>query len=283
MSRKYSFLECMLFLPTGLNKTRLSNRLKGKTILITGASFGIGESLSLMLAETGARLILVGRTTDKLEQVKQQVEEKGGKAEIYTADLRDDKQLSGLISFLNELENGIDILVNNAGKSIRRSFLDSLERYHDFTRTMAVNYNAPVQLILSLTPSLIKNKGQIINVSALNALLTPAPNWSAYQASKAAFDHWFRSVSPELNAENVATTSIYLPLVKTRMIEPTVHYQNKPAMKPEHVARIICKYMITRRRTYKQWWGAMAEFFSFLLSPLIVLFFIKTSKKDKRV
>ncbi|MBU3714084.1 MAG: SDR family NAD(P)-dependent oxidoreductase, partial [Ferruginibacter sp.] len=203
--------------------------------------------------------------------------------DIYSVDLRDEMQLAGLISFLNQLENGVHIFVNNAGKSIRRSFFYSLDRYQDFTRTMAINYNAPVQLILSLTPSLRKNKGHIVNVSAANVLLTPSPRWSAYQASKAAFDQWFRSVASELNAVNVATTSIYLPLVKTRMIEPTVHYRNKPAMKPEHVAKIICRYMLSRRRTYKQWWIAVTEFLCVPLRPLIEYFFIKKNQKEKRV
>lgn len=109
---------------------------------------------------------------------------------------------------LYQLPNGLDVIVSNAGKSIRRSIHDSLDRYHDFTRTMAINYFAPVRLLLSIIPLLEKNKGQIINVSTINALLLPIPYWAAYQASKGAFDTWFRSVAPELNAIGIATTTI---------------------------------------------------------------------------
>ena len=152
------------------------------------------------------------------------------------------------------MPDGLDLLVSNAGISIMRSINNSLDRYHDFTRTMAINYFAPVQLLLSTIPLLEKNQGHIINISTINVLLIPIPYWAAYQASKSAFDTWFRSAAPELNAMGISTTSIYLPLVKTRMILPTTAYQKVPAMSPDHVAKIICKSMYTKRRNYKPWW-----------------------------
>ena len=119
---------------------------------------------------------------------------------------------------------------------------------------MALNYFAPVQLLLHLIPQLEKNKGQVINISAVNVLLPPAPYWAAYQASKSAFDQWWRSVSPELNAKDIATTTIYLPLVRTRMIVPTKIYDKVPAMSPQHVAKIIAKTIYTQRKQFKPWW-----------------------------
>ena len=268
MADKYSLLEHLLFPHTRLNNEKLRIRLKQKTVLITGASYGIGEALAYKLAGTDVYLILVARTTSKLNSVKEEVIAKGGKAEVYTADLRNSEELEKLISFVKELEGGVDIFVNNAGKSIRRSVEDSLDRYHDFTRTMSLNYFAPVQLSLSLIPILKNNHGHIINISAINVLLAPAPGWAAYQASKVAFDGWFRCIAPELNSRKVATTSVYLPLVKTRMIEPTVSYRNMPAMRPEHVARIICKFILTRRRTFKPWWLFFGEMASVIFRPL---------------
>ena len=219
-------------------------------MLITGASYGIGESLAEHLAETGAYLCLVARTVEKLEQVQHRIETKGGRADIFPCDLRNPAEVDALLNRLPE----IDIFVNNAGKSIRRSVFDSLDRMHDFTRTMNLNYFGPVQLMLGLTPTLVKRQGQIINISAVNVLLIPAPRWAAYQASKTAFDQWFRSVGLELNTRGVNTTSIYLPLVRTRMIAPTKAYKNMPAMQPEHVAQLICQAIISRRRTYGPWW-----------------------------
>lgn len=256
----------LLFFPfLGFSRDKLRQRLSGKTVLITGASYGIGECLAESLAETQAHLILVARTADKLLDVKRKVEAKGGRAEIFPCDLTDAAAVEALLQQLLRLPNGIDVVVNNAGKSIRRSIFDSLDRLHDFSRTMNLNYFGPVQIVLSLIPSLVARRGHVINISAVNVLLASPPRWAAYQASKAAFDQWFRCVGPELNARGVATTSIYLPLVKTRMIEPTEAYRNAPAMQPEEVARLVCRAINSRRRSYAPWWLKPAELASVLL------------------
>lgn len=263
----------LLFFPLlWYDRRRLRAVLAGRTVCITGASFGIGESVALLLADAGARLVLIARTADKLEQVQQQVRQRGGQAEIFACDLTDPAAVQQLLQQLSELPGGIDILISNAGKSIRRSLFDSVDRFHDFTRTAALNYLAPVQLVLGMTPLLLSSGGQVINVSAINVLLIPPPKWSAYQASKAAFDQWFRSIGPELNSRGVATTSIYLPLVRTRMIEPTAHYRRHPAMQPEQVACVICRAIVSRRRSYKPWWMPVAEVICLLLRwPIEIL------------
>jgi short-subunit dehydrogenase len=248
----------------GYNRAKLQDQLAGKTVLITGASYGIGERLAERLAETKAHLLLVARTAEKLIEVKQRVQAKGGRADVFPCDLRDVSQVQALLKDLHQLPNGIDIYVNNAGHSIRRSIFDSLDRLHDFTRTMNVNYVGPVQLLLSIIPVLVARQGHVINVSAVNVLLAPMPKWAAYQASKTAFDQWFRCVGPELNARRVGTTTIYLPLVRTRMIEPTQAYKNVPAMQPEHVAQLICKALLSRKRTYAPWWLGLGQLASVL-------------------
>jgi short-subunit dehydrogenase len=276
-------LETLLFPPVYLNTKKLEERLHGKTILITGASFGIGEALAYRLADIDCHLILVARTEEKLLQVKQEVEKKKAKATIFPADLRDTGKVEDLTSFINQLPDGLDLFVSNAGISIKRSIADSLDRFHDFTRTMALNYFAPVQLLLSIIPLLEKNKGHIINVSTVNALLIPFPYWAAYQASKSAFDTWFRSASLELNAMGIATSSVYLPLVRTRMILPTKEYQHAPAMSPEYVAEIICRLICTRRRKYKPWWLIFAQFASITFRGIwesVIPASIKKGKKD---
>lgn len=261
-----TFRARLFFFPVlWLSRSKLKHRLAGKTVLITGASFGIGECLAELLAETTAHLLLVARTEEKLIEVKQRVEANGGTADIFPCDLRNDEDVQRLLEKLQQLPNGIDIVVNNAGKSIRRSILDSLDRFHDFTRTMSLNYYGPVQLLLVLIPILVARQGHVINISAVNVLLIPAPKWAAYQASKTAFDQWFRCVGPELNAQGVSTTSIYLPLVRTRMIEPTKAYETMPAMQPEQVAQLICKAMLSRKRTYAPWWLMLGQLASTLL------------------
>ena len=255
----------LLFFPIlWYSRARLRRVLDGKTVLITGASYGIGESLAEALAVTNARLILVARTADKLLEVKSRVEARGGRADVFPCDLSDPAAVGALLEHLRQLPGGVDLVVSNAGKSIRRSIFDSLDRLHDFTRTMNVNYFGPVQLLLGLIPTLVARRGHVINVSTGNAVVLPAPRWAAYGASKAAFDHWFRSVGPELNARGVATTSLYLPLVRTRMSAPTEHLRHLPAMQPEQVACLICRAINSRRRWYKPWWLWPAELGSVL-------------------
>ena len=261
---RYGFLEHLLFPATRFNQSRLQRALAGKTVLITGASFGIGEASAQLLSACDCHLILVGRTEEKLDRVKALVIAQKASAEVLVADLNQEASVDALIATLKQRDKGVDVLIHNAGKSIRRSIYDSLDRYHDFTRTLGVNYLGPVKLSLAMIPMLLENKGHLIHISAVNTLLPPAPKWAAYQASKTAFDHWMRSVGPELRAKGLGATSIYLPLVKTRMMAPTKEYDHLPAMTPEHVANIIAKAIIKRPRKHKPWWLGFSEFGSLI-------------------
>ncbi|MFD0958415.1 SDR family NAD(P)-dependent oxidoreductase [Paenibacillus chungangensis] len=238
--------------------------LQGKTILITGASSGIGEALAYQLAHLDVHLILVARRGERLAEMKREMESLSATVSVCRADLRVQEEMDALLAHLSRQQGGVDVFVSNAGHSIHRRLMDSLDRYHDFTRTMAINYFAPVRLVLALIPQLRRNRGQVINVSTINASLIPFPYWAAYQASKSAFDTWFRSAAPEMNAAGIATTSIYFPLVRTPMIEPTAAYRSMPAMSPDRAARIIVNAMLTRRRIYRPWWLVLGAITSVL-------------------
>ncbi len=260
MSRTYSISENLLFPPTNLDVKRCSSHFNGKRVLIAGASFGIGEQLAYLLSEFGADLILIARTEEKLKEVCQTINSKGGKTDSYALDLRNEISLDRLIlEFQTEYE-GFDYLIHCAGLSIRRSFADSQERFHDVQRTMSINYFAPVKLSMALFPQLEQTSGQIVYLSAVNTLFPSFPKWSAYQASKSAFNEWLKGVSLEMKEKNVATTLVYLPLVKTRMIAPTKIYDKAAAMQPDHAARWVIKAMLSRRKVVKPWWTTIAIF-----------------------
>ncbi|WP_058763555.1 SDR family NAD(P)-dependent oxidoreductase [Exiguobacterium chiriqhucha] len=280
----YTLLERFLFFSPSFHFEKMKQEVDGKTVLITGASSGIGKAFAYLLADTTAHLILVARSEASMNAMKVDIEQSSARVTVFPADLRNEEERKELLAFLHQLTDGLDVFVSNAGISINRPIAKSLDRYHDFTRTMALNYFAPVQLLLSLIPMLAKKNGQIINVSTINALLFPIPYWAAYQASKTVFDTWLRSAEPELKVKNIYTTSIYLPLVRTPMIKPTIAYQSSPAMSPVHVAELIGHALYTKRNVYKPWWLMLGQFASVVFrSPLslIVLRLVKNKERDR--
>ncbi|WP_319799470.1 SDR family NAD(P)-dependent oxidoreductase [Jeotgalibacillus aurantiacus] len=229
--------------------------------MITGASSGIGEQTATLFAGAEVHLILIARREAKLQAIKKDLMTTGAHVTIMAADLRVDAELNKVTHELLQLER-LDVLISNAGLSINRSLEASQDRFHDFTRTMAINYFTPVKLVLELMPLLAKSNGHIINVSTINAILSPLSGWAAYQSSKGAFDTWFRSSEIELNRLGIRTSTAYFPLVRTPMIEPTVSYRNTPAMHAEHAAEIIGSLIIRNKKIYKPWWVLSGQFAS---------------------
>ncbi len=203
----------------------MAEQIAGKTVIITGASSGIGEAGAKKLAEAGAHICLVARRQDELERVKKEIEAAGGKAWIYPADLSKETEIDAVIKQILAEHPRIDVLINNAGRSIRRTVRDSLDRFHDYQRTMQLNYFAAVRLTLAVLPRMFEQRqGHIINVSSMSALM-PTPYYSAYVGSKSALDGFSRCLAAELVDRGVHVTVINFPLVKTAMTAPTKAYK----------------------------------------------------------
>ncbi|OWX59432.1 SDR family NAD(P)-dependent oxidoreductase, partial [Acinetobacter baumannii] len=214
-------------------------KVQGKVILVTGASSGIGLTISNKLADAGAHVLLVARTQETLEEVKADIESRGGQASIFPCDLNDMEMIDQVSKEILASVDHIDILINNAGRSIRRAVHESYDRFHDFERTMQLNYFGAVRLVLNILPHMIQRKdGQIINISSIGVLAN-ATRFSAYVASKAALDAFSRCLSAEVHAHKIAITSIYMPLVRTPMIAPTKIYKYVPTLSPEQAADLI--------------------------------------------
>jgi NAD(P)-dependent dehydrogenase (short-subunit alcohol dehydrogenase family) len=228
----------------------LSGAIGGKVVLITGASSGIGKATAIKCGAAGADVLLVARTPEKLEETKREIEEEGGTAHIHQCDLSDLSDVERMANEVLDQHGRVDVLVNNAGRSIRRSVELSYERFHDFERTMQLNYFGALRLILSLLPSMRKRTqgrkgGHIINISSIG-VQTHTPRFSAYVASKAALDAWSRCVASEVIDDGVHITTIYMPLVRTPMIAPTKMYDAFPTITPDEAADMICEAMIRK-------------------------------------
>jgi NAD(P)-dependent dehydrogenase (short-subunit alcohol dehydrogenase family) len=258
---------------------RLREAVVGKVVLVTGASHGIGRATAVRLARAGATVLLVARSADVLDRLAAELREAGGDAHVHPADLTDLDAIPALAERLLAAHGPPDVVVNNAGKSIRRSIERSYERFHDFTRTIDLNYLGPVRLLLALLPAMrARGSGHVVNVSTVGVLLPPTPRWSAYQASKAAYDVWLRSVAAEAHADGVTATSLYMALVHTRMSAPTEDFKLVPGLTPEEAAGLVCHAIVDRPPAITPWWATSAALLGTLArgpSEAIVRFYAR--------
>jgi NAD(P)-dependent dehydrogenase (short-subunit alcohol dehydrogenase family) len=211
---------------------------------VTGASSGIGRATALKLAEAGARVVLVARGEDKLLATKAEIDALGGTAVMYPADLSDLASCDALVKRVLKEQGGCDFLINNAGRSIRRGIINSIDRFHDFERTMQLNYFGAIRLILGFVPTMVAQKrGHIINISSIG-VLSNAPRFSAYVASKSALDSFAACAASEFLDKGVNFTTINMPLVRTPMIAPTKMYESIPTLSPEEAAGLVVQAIV---------------------------------------
>jgi len=240
-------------------RDRPGGALAGRRVVITGASSGIGRAAALQVAQAGGVPLLVARRTEALEDVKTEIERAGGQAWVYSCDLTDGDSVDSLVRQMLEDHESVDMLVNNAGRSIRRSIKLSYDRFHDFERTMSLNYFAPVRLILGLLPHMTERRfGHIVNVSSIGVQANP-PRFSAYVASKAALDAFSRVVATETYGDGVTFTTIHMPLVRTPMIGPTKLYDRFPTSTPEEAGEMVLKALLDRPKDVSTRLGSAAE------------------------
>ncbi|MGK5094874.1 SDR family NAD(P)-dependent oxidoreductase [Deltaproteobacteria bacterium TL4] len=237
----------------------LERVIAGRMVLITGGSSGIGLAIAHRLARAKGTVILVARSLDKLEIARKEVEQLGGKAFIYSCDLSNPEAIGELVEQIKKEHGGVDILINNAGRSIRRPIDQSYDRFHDFERTMDLNYFGCLKLILGFLPRMREQQfGHIINISSIGCQ-TNVPRFSAYVASKSALDAFSKSISSEVAHDNVTLTTVYMPLVRTPMISPTKMYDNVPTLTPEQAAKLAITPLITQKRKVSTPLGTFAE------------------------
>ena len=226
----------------------LARAVRGRRVLITGASSGIGRAAALKLGAAGARVLLVARSAERLEHIRDLIERQGGEAVVYATDLTNVEACGLLAKRVIEEQGGVDVLVNNAGRSIRRALDASYDRFHDFERTMQLNYFGALRLTLGFLPGMReRGDGHIVNVSSMGAQ-TGEPRFSAYLASKAALDAFSRAASGELFGDGVSITTVYMPLVRTPMSKPTRLYDLVPELTSAQAAEWICRAIVQRPR-----------------------------------
>lgn len=249
----------------GPSEAALRRAVADRVVVVTGASEGIGAATAVRLGAAGARVVLVARTAARLAEVRQRIVDAGGTATVHPCDLSDPAAAGALAAELLRTYGRVDIVVSNAGHSINRSVAATADRFHDIARTAGINYFGPVALLLGLLPAMrAAGRGHIVNVSTASLAGFP-PGWSAYLASKGAFDIWLRSAAPELRRDGVTVSTVYFGMVRTRMSEPTLARWPVPAATPEEAAAMVCRAIARRPRTIWPWWARLGQ-------PLAVAF-----------
>jgi len=245
--------------PEVLTERNLRNALQDRVVVVTGASSGIGRATAQLVARHGAKAVLVSRTREKLDALKSEIEAEGGQAFVYPADLSDLDACDAMIKQVLADHGEVDVLVNNAGRSIRRSVEASYERFHDYQRTMQLNYFGAVKLLLAVLPGMRRRRrGHVINISSIGVQAYP-PRFGAYVASKSALAALSRCIAPEVADDGVAITNIHMPLVRTPMIAPTGIYRNFPTSSPEEAAEMVASAILTRQPEISTRLGKVGE------------------------
>ena len=254
-----------------LTEANLRHALDGRVVLVTGASSGIGRAVAGQVGRHGARVLLVSRTAEKLDELRAEIEAAGGRAWTYPTDLSDMDACERMVRRVLEEHGRVDVLVNNAGRSIRRSLAQSLDRFHDFERTMRLNYFGAVKLMLAIVPGMReRGSGHVINISSIGVQSYP-PRFGAYVASKSALAALSRCIQPELADDGVAVTNIHMPLVRTPMIAPTGIYRSFPTIDTDQAAEMVLQAILSRPPEVSTRLGKLGEAVDTLSPALLSL------------
>jgi NAD(P)-dependent dehydrogenase (short-subunit alcohol dehydrogenase family) len=255
------------------NSQRLRKAVEGKVVVVTGATSGIGLDCATKLSHAGATVILAARTPEKLDEEVKKLRKEGGDVYAYPCDISDMADCDKFVATVLKNHDHVDVLINNAGRSIRRSVKYSFDRFHDYERTMQLNYFGALRLIMGFSPKMLERKtGQIVNISSIGVLASP-PRFSAYVASKAALDAFSVCAASEFADSNVRFTTINMPLVRTPMIAPTKMYDAFPTLSPDQAANLVMNSIVDKPKRVATGMG-LAGALGQAVAPKVTEFFL---------
>ncbi len=218
------------------------NSFRGKVVVITGASGGIGEAVALQLAREGSRLMLSGRSAEKLELVAERARDLSPGVEVFAADLGEDDQVRALADRTLAAFGGVDILVHSAGLFVGGSL--ATNPVEDLDRQHRVNVHAPYLLTQVLLPSLLSCQGQVVFVNSGAGYSPARAGWVGYAASKHALRAVADGLRQEVNRQGVRVLTVFPGRTATAMQEEVHRFEERPYdpelfLQPDDVATMM--------------------------------------------
>ena len=196
----------------------MSDRLKDKVALITGATSGIGKAIAIAFAREGAKVVFIGRRENKGREVEKEIRDNGGIATFVRGDVTIEDDLKRMIHTAIDQYDQIDILVNNAGRSTTAS-LHEYDMKKDYDEIMDLNIRSYVQSCRLVLPYMLENKsGNILNIASIGAI-TAMPKQASYAISKAGVVQLSRTIAYEYAKEGIRCNTICSGLTQTELVQ----------------------------------------------------------------
>ena len=263
--------------------TMNNSSFQDNVVIITGASSGIGREIAYQLAPQGARLVLSGRDTSRLEATAERCRQLGAKVLTATADLTRQEECRSLIQRAAQEFGRIDTLINNAGNSIQAN----LEDYTDPTvleQIVRLNYLGSAYCTFYALPYLKQSKGRIVAVCSMAGVIG-FPGLSGYVASKHAMSGFFEAIRPELKPYGVSVTIVYPASIASHVEKDSQGADKKlpmGMMPVETCARLTLQAAARRRRDlYMAPGGKLLLWLKLLVPGMLEQFSASAVEKDR--
>lgn len=201
------------------------NEFRGQVAVITGASGGIGEAIAIQLARGGARLMLAGRSAERLDLVAERARDLSPGVETFAADLAEDARVHALASHALGVFGRVDLLIHSIGLFLGGPFESPIE---DLDRQLRINVHVPYLLTQALLPSLIARQGQVVFVNSSAGFNPARAGWVAYSASKHALRAVADGLRDEVNKQGVRVITVFPGRTATAMQEEVHRYEGRP-------------------------------------------------------
>lgn len=223
----------------------IMRRFEGKTVVVTGATSGIGKAISNSFAIEGARVLLIGRNAERGMSIQNQIISEGGEAEFICCDVSNIENVNNICNYIEEKYECIDVLINNAGVMLPSSEIERMS-IENWNETFNINISGMFYITRRLKPLLIKTHGNIINNASIAGLQHYCAGRSyAYSASKAAVIQFSHQMAKNYGEEGIRVNCICPGIIDTPILgdrDRKVYAERIPlgyVGRPEDVAKVV--------------------------------------------